>query len=155
GVDTPNHFYSYSFEPNNGWSHFFAKREELWRYFEDVAAKHSLRARTRFNHEVVSATYQEEGARWMVVVRNSLGELETLYARVVISAVGVLSRPKWPAIEGLDEFRGPKLHSGAWDSSFDWRGRRIALIGTGASGHQIAPRIAPDVAKLTVFQRSP
>lgn len=155
GVDTPNHFYSYSFEPNNGWSHYFAKREELWRYFEDVAARHALEARTRFNHEVVSATYQEDGARWQVVVRNSLGELETLYARVVISAVGVLSRPKWPAIEGLDEFKGPKLHSGAWDRSFDWRGQRIALIGTGASGHQIAPTIAPDVAKLTIFQRSP
>jgi 4-hydroxyacetophenone monooxygenase len=155
GVDTPNHFYSYSFEPNNRWSHFFAKRDELWRYFEDVAAKHSLQARTRFNHEVVSATYQEEAARWMVVVRNSVGELETLYARVVISAVGVLSRPKWPDIPGLDTFRGAKLHSGAWDRNFDWRGKRIALIGTGASGHQIAPSIAPDVAKLTILQRSP
>jgi 4-hydroxyacetophenone monooxygenase len=155
GVDTPNHFYSYSFEPNNRWSHFFAKREELWRYFEDIAAKHSLQGRTRFNHEVVSATYQDDGARWMVVVRNALGELEVLYARVVISAVGVLSRPKWPDIEGLDTFQGAKLHSGAWDGSFDWRGKRIALIGTGASGHQIAPTIAPDVAQLTIFQRSP
>jgi 4-hydroxyacetophenone monooxygenase len=155
GVDTPNHFYSYSFEPNNDWSHFFAKREELWRYFEDIARKHSLRARTRFNHDVVSATYHEDEGRWSVVVRNSLGELETLRARVVISAVGVLSRPKWPDIEGLDTFRGPKLHSGAWDRSFDWRAQRVALIGTGASGHQIAPTIAPDVAQLTIFQRSP
>jgi 4-hydroxyacetophenone monooxygenase len=155
GVDTPNHFYSYSFEPNNEWSHFFAKREELWRYFENVAAKHSLHARTRFNHEVVSATYREDEARWSVVVRNSFGELETLLARVVISAVGVLSRPKWPDIEGLDSFAGPKLHSGAWDRGFDWRAKRVALIGTGASGHQIAPTIAPDVAQLTIFQRSP
>jgi 4-hydroxyacetophenone monooxygenase len=155
GVDTPNHFYSYSFEPNNEWSHFFAKREELWRYFEDVAAKHSLHARTRFNREVVSATYREDEARWSVVVRNSLGELETLHARIVISAVGVLSRPKWPEIEGLDAFRGTKLHSGAWDRSFDWRGQRVALIGTGASGHQIAPTIATGVAQLTIFQRSP
>jgi 4-hydroxyacetophenone monooxygenase len=155
GVDTPNHFYSYSFEPNNGWSHFFAKREELWRYFEDVAAKHSLRARTRFNHEVVSATYLEDEARWAVVVRNPLGELESLHARIVISAVGVLSRPKWPDIKGLDTFRGPKLHSGAWDRGFDWRGKRIALIGTGASGHQLAPTLAPEVARLAIFQRSP
>src|SRR5581483_2835569 len=155
GVDTPNHFYSYSFEPNNGWSHFFAKREELWRYFEDVAAKHSLPARTRFNHEVVAATYREDEALWTVVIRNPRGGLETLQTRIVISAVGVLSRPKWPDIEGLDTFRGPKLHSGAWDAHFDWRGRRVALIGTGASGHQIAPAIAPDVARLTILQRSP
>lgn len=155
GVDTPNHFYSYSFEPTSAWSHFFAKRDELWRYFEEVAARYALHAHTRFHHEVVSASYDEADQRWSVVIRDSKGDLETLKARVVISAVGVLSTPKWPDIEGWETFRGPKIHSGAWDSSFDWRGRRIALIGTGASAHQIAPTIAPDVEQLTIFQRSP
>ncbi|MBY8821532.1 flavin-containing monooxygenase [Sphingomonas colocasiae] len=155
GVDTPNHFYSYSFEPNNDWSHFFAKRDELWRYFEDVADRHRLRPHTRFGTEVISATYDETSARWTVVFRERDGATETVTARVVISAVGVLNRPKWPEIEGLESFGGTLLHSGAWDPDFDWRGKRIAMIGTGASGHQIAPTIAPDVAELTIFQRSP
>lgn len=155
GVDTPNHFYSYSFEPNYDWSHFYAKRDELWRYFETIADRHSLRPHIRLSTEVVSAAWDEAAARWTVVSRGSDGVSRTDTARIVISAVGILSRPKWPEIEGLECFVGAKLHSGAWDSAFDWRGKRVALIGTGASGHQMGPTLAPDVAKLSIFQRSP
>lgn len=155
GVDTPNHFYSYSFEPEHDWSHFFAKRDELWQYFESVAARHKLQDHTLFGTEVLSAVFDERDARWTVRLRGPDGAVTQRSARIVISAVGVLSRPKWPDIEGIDTFAGPKLHSGSWDPTFDWRNKKIAVVGAGASAHQIVPAIAPDVDRLTVFQRSP
>lgn len=155
GVDTPNHFYSYSFEPAHEWSHFFAKRDELWSYFEQVAARYALSDHTLFGTEVLAAQFDDRAARWKVTLRGPDGAAREQSARIVISAVGVLSRPKWPEIEGSEHFTGPKLHSGAWDPEFDWRGKRIAVIGTGASAHQIVPTVAPDVARLGVFQRSP
>ena len=155
GVDTPNHFYSYAFEPNHDWSHYFAKRDELWRYFERVADKYDLRAQIRFSTEVIEARFDEVDAHWHITARREGGEIFELSARVLISAVGVLNRPKPPDIEGLASFAGPAFHTAEWDRTFDWRGKRVAMIGTGASGHQVGPTIAPDVARLMIFQRSP
>jgi 4-hydroxyacetophenone monooxygenase len=155
GVDTPNHFYSYAFEPNHDWSHFFAKREELWKYFERVADKYDLRKHIRLGTEVRDARYDEEDALWRVTAQSADGALHQLAARVLVSAVGVLNRPKLPDIEGLASFAGPAFHTAQWDRDFDWRGKRVAMIGTGASGHQVGPSIAPDVERLTIFQRSP
>lgn len=155
GVDTPNHFYSYSFEPDHEWSHFFAKRDELWDYFRNVAARHDLMAHIRFGTEVEALDYDAATGRWAVRTRHSGGTLESVDAAFVISAVGILNRPKWPDIPGLDDFAGPLLHTAQWDRDFDWRGKRVGLLGTGASGHQLGPTIAPDVEKLTIFQRSP
>lgn len=154
GVDTPNHFYSFSFEPDHDWSEFFAKRDELWRYFERVADKYGLRDRIRFGREVQSATFDETTGKWQVIAHGPGGE-ETHEADLFITAVGFLNRPKLPEIEGRETFKGPAFHTAQWDQSFDWRGKRVALIGTGASGHQVGPSIAPDVEHLTIFQRSP
>ena len=155
GVDTPNHFYSYAFEPNHDWPHYFAKRDELWRYFEGVADKYDLRSHIRFITEVIEARFDEADALWRITARRESGEPFALSARVLISAVGVLNRPKPPDIEGLASFSGPAFHTAEWDRTFDWRGKRVAMIGTGASGHQVGPAIAPDVARLMIFQRSP
>lgn len=155
GVDTPNHFYSYSFEPNHNWSHFFANREELWRYFEGVADKHDLRRRTYFNTEVTACAYDAERKRWTVTARRVDGSTFDLEANAVMSAVGILNRPKLPDLPGRDSFAGPSVHTGQWDPAFDWHGKRIAMIGTGASGHQVGPTIAADVERLMIFQRSP
>ena len=155
GVDTPNHFYSYSFAPNHGWSHFFAKRKELWGYFEDVADRYDLRRHVQFNTEAVSTVFDDESGTWSVTTRAADGALTTVTASAVIAAVGILNRPKLPNIAGLDSFNGPVLHTGQWDPDFDWRGKRIGMIGTGASGHQVGPTIAADVSQLTIFQRSP
>ncbi len=154
GVDTPNHFYSFSFEPDHEWSEFFAKRDELWRYFERVADKYGLRDRIRFGREVESATFDETTGKWQVIAHGPGGK-ETHEADLFITAVGFLNRPKLPEIEGRETFKGPAFHTAQWDQSFDWRGKRVALIGTGASGHQVGPSIAPDVEHLTIFQRSP
>jgi 4-hydroxyacetophenone monooxygenase len=155
GVDTPNHFYSYAFEPNHDWSHFFAKRDELWNYFERVADKYDLRKHIRLGIEVLDAGYDEANATWRVTAQTADGTQHTLSARVLVSAVGVLNRPKLPDIAGLNSFAGPAFHTAQWDRNFDWRGKRVAMIGTGASGHQVGPTIAPDVARLTILQRSP
>ena len=100
------------------------------------------------------AEWNDEDATWAVAVRNPDGSRETLTARAVISAVGQLNRPNIPAIAGIDDFAGPTFHSARWDHSVDIAGKRVAMIGAGASGFQIAPTIAPDVEHLTVFQRT-
>ncbi len=155
GVDTPNHFYSYSFEPNHDWSHFYAKRDELWKYFEGVADKHDLRRHTHFGVEVTACRFDDATQRWTVTARRADASEYELEANAVLSAVGILNRPKLPDIPGRASFAGTALHTAQWDPAFDWRGKRIAMIGTGASGHQVGPTIAPDVAHLTIFQRSP
>ncbi|MAA74608.1 MAG: monooxygenase [Salinisphaeraceae bacterium] len=151
GVDTPNHFYSFSFEPNPDWSWFFARQGEISQYLSDVAAKHRLAANTRFGVEVEAARFDEIHNCWQLTLDNG----ECLSANVVVSAVGVLNRPKWPDIPGREAFTGPAMHTAAWQEDFNWRGQRIGLIGTGASGQQVGPRLAPDAGRLTVFQRSP
>jgi 4-hydroxyacetophenone monooxygenase len=149
-----NHFYCYSFEPSDHWTEYFAQQPELQRYFHDVVDRHHLAANIRFNTEVISAVWDEATSQWGVTVLNPNGTTETLAARAVISAVGQLNRPKLPDIAGADTFAGPSFHSARWDHSVDYRGKKVAMIGAGASGFQIAPTIAPDVAQLTVFQRT-
>jgi 4-hydroxyacetophenone monooxygenase len=155
GVDTPNHFYSFAFEPNHEWSHYFAKRDELWTYFERVADKYALRPHIRFGREVTAATFDEARAIWRVTARTAGGAVETAEAPILISAVGALNRPKLPEIAGRERFAGPAFHTAQWPRDFDWRNQHVAMIGTGASGHQVGPSIAPEVAQLTIFQRSP
>jgi len=153
GVDTPNHIYSYSFAKAD-WTRYFALREEIQAYFVDVSHRFGVRPCIRFNTSVDSAVYDEEALDWKVTVTDREGRTEALRAKVVISAVGLLNVPKMPAIPGLDIFAGPCFHSARWPQGLDVRGKRVAVIGNGASAMQIVPAIAPEVARLTVFQRS-
>jgi len=155
GVDTPNHFYSYSFDLNHEWSHFFAKRDELWAYFERATDTYGIREHIVFATEVASATYDDAAGTWDVVTRDAGGAVKHLMARAVISAVGVLNRPKVPEIPGRETFAGTALHTAQWQEGLDLAGKRVIMVGTGASGQQVGPTIAPDVAKLTILQRSP
>lgn len=150
-VDVANHFYCYSFEPSNHWDHFFAEQPELRQYFRDVVDRHGLEPFIRWNTEMVSAKWDD--GMWTVTVR-SAGGTETLRANAVITAVGQLNRPHIPEFRGAESFEGPKFHSAAWDHRVDVTGKRVALIGAGASGFQIAPAIADKVEHLTVFQRT-
>lgn len=153
-VDVANHFYCYSFEPNNAWTHYFAEQPELQSYFATVLEKYQLGEHVRWQTEVTAATWDEDADRWTVSLRSADGTTTTLRARAVISAVGQLNRPHIPEFAGADTFAGPSFHSAAWDHSVDLTGKRVALIGAGASGFQIAPAIADTVGQLTVFQRS-
>lgn len=150
-VDVANHFYCYSFEPSNHWEHFFAEQHELRQYFRDVVDRHDLEPNIRWNTEVVSAAWDD--GMWNVTVRSAAGT-ETLRANAVITAVGQLNRPQIPEFPGAETFAGPAFHSAAWDHDVDVTGKRVALIGAGASGFQIAPAIADKVEHLTVFQRT-
>jgi len=153
-VDVGNHFYCYSFEPSDHWTEYFAQQPELQGYFESVMHKHGVEPHIRFETEVVGASWDEGSATWTVRARQADGTELTLVARAVISAVGQLNRPNVPAIDGQDTFAGPAFHSARWDHSVDLTGKRVAMIGAGASGFQIAPAIADEVAQLTVFQRT-
>jgi 4-hydroxyacetophenone monooxygenase len=156
GVDTPNHFYSYSFEPNHHWSEFYSKRDELQAYFENCADRYDLRRRIRFGTEVEQARYDSARSIWTLVACDRAGLRSQAEFDAVVCAVGQLNRPRMPEIAGMPDFRGPLVHSATWDpAEHPAKGRRVALVGTGASAIQIAPAIAAEVAHLSIFQRSP
>ncbi|GAB3291364.1 flavin-containing monooxygenase [Parahaliea aestuarii] len=154
-VDVPGHSYSYSFEPNHEWSCHFPLADEIRAYFDRCAADYGVKEHTRFNTEVEAARWDEDSATWQVTVVDGNGERDTLTARAVISAVGQLNRPKLPEIDGIDTFNGPLFHSGAWPKGLDLAGKKVAVIGSGASAFQIIPELAETASELTVFQRSP
>lgn len=148
--DVPSHVYSYSFELNPGWTEGYAKQPEIHAYLRRVAEKHGLLPHIRYGAEVQGAAWDEGAGEW---------ELETpiggFRARFLIPATGPLSEPAIPDLPGLESFRGKTFHSGAWDHEHDLSGERVAVVGTGASAIQIVPQIQPQVAELTLFQRTP
>ena len=148
--DVPSHLYSFSFEPNPNWSRVFARQAEIHQYLQHCAKKYGLLPSIRFGCEVAQARFQEELALWTVTLSTG----ETLQAHHVVTATGQLSRPVFPKLEGMDQFKGHVCHSALWDHSHDLTGQRVAVIGTGASAIQFVPAIAGQVGKLTVFQRS-
>jgi 4-hydroxyacetophenone monooxygenase len=154
-VDTPNHFYSYSFRLNPEWDYYFARRNEIFRYIKTCYAEMNIAEHVRFREEVVAATWDARRALWAVRVRRADGSEYLIEANAVVSATGLLNRPSCPNIPGMDDFKGPIFHSARWDHSVDFAGKRVVMIGTGASGLQIGPNNAPLVEKLTIFQRSP
>ena len=154
GVDTPSHLYSFSFAKND-WARYFSAAADIRRYLENVAAGLGEGCEIRLGTEVLRAAYQPAGQEWQVDLRGPDGHVRQERASVVISAVGALNRPVLPRIEGLDRFRGPSFHTARWPADLDLRGKRVAVIGTGASAMQIVPAIKDTVAELTIFQRSP
>ncbi len=151
-VDTPNHLYSYSFEPNHDWPDFYSRGDVLLGYFQRFADSHDLRRHIRFNTRVESAVWDAASSRWQV--RANKGAI-ALSADILVSAVGQLNEPSTPDIAGRESFAGPAFHSARWDASVDLAGKRVAVIGTGASAFQFVPEIASSVAHLDVYQRTP
>jgi cation diffusion facilitator CzcD-associated flavoprotein CzcO len=149
--DVPSHLYSYSTECNPDWSRMYPTQVEIWDYLRACADKHRLGPVIRFNTEVREAVFDETAGFWRV--GTAAGEAFT--ARIVVSGMGGLSRPEIPALPGLDRFEGPTFHSARWNSAFDPQGKRVAVVGTGASAIQFVPQIAPVVDRLHLFQRTP
>jgi cation diffusion facilitator CzcD-associated flavoprotein CzcO len=147
--DVQSHLYSFSFAPNPNWTRLFARQPEIRAYLEDIADRYRLRDRIRFGATVTGAEW--DGARWTV----RLADGGTVRARAVIWGTGPLHEPSIPEMEGLDRFTGTVFHSARWDHDHDLSGRRVAVIGTGASAIQFVPQIAQRVASLTLFQRTP
>ncbi|WP_395332015.1 NAD(P)/FAD-dependent oxidoreductase [Novosphingobium sp. BL-8H] len=154
GVDTPSHFYSYSWEIWPDWQHYHPHGADMQRYMLAIADKYELRADTQFGTKVETLVYDEIDAVWRVSVRKQDGTVEILVANAVINGHGPVNRFKWPDIAGLDEFQGTLVHTAAWPDDLDLRGKRVGVIGTGASSAQLVGAIAPEVSELTVFQRT-
>lgn len=148
--DVPSPFYSYSFEPNPRWPHRFSRQPAILDYIRHVAEKYDVRRHIRFGTEVVGAAFDESTGKWTV----ELDAGEPVVVDVLVSAVGQLSRPALPRIDGLETFGGDSFHSAQWNHDIDLTGKRVAVIGTGASAIQFVPEIQPRVASLTVFQRT-
>jgi len=145
--DVPSNLYSYSFEAKPDWSETFPSQPELWEYLRRIVLKYHLGDYLRFEHEVTSARW--DGRRWLVTTGKA-----TFAARYLITAVGALVEPSLPDIPGIEAFRGTIMHSARWDQSWQATGRRVAVVGTGASAIQIVPSIQPDAQHVTVFQRT-
>ena len=154
-VDVPNHFYSYSFAQTSEWPQYFSTQEVLLDYFRACADEFEIRPHVRFEAEVVDITWSDADAVWQVTVRGVDGATEVVTANAVVSAVGQLNRPKLPDIPGRDRFAGESFHSARWDPAVELAGKRVAIIGTGASAAQFIPPVADAAGHLTVFQRTP
>lgn len=149
-VDIPSTTYSYWFEPKPDWSRLFAPGAEVKQYAADVADKYDVRRHMRFNTTVEGAQWDEEAAVWRVALAGG----ETLTARFLITATGFLSQPRMPDIPGIASFEGKVVHTTEWDHDYRYQGRRIAVIGTGASAVQVVPELAKQAEELTVYQRT-
>ncbi|MBV9319894.1 MAG: NAD(P)/FAD-dependent oxidoreductase [Mycobacterium sp.] len=150
-VDIPSFSYQFSFEQRPDWSRTYAPGTELKAYAEHCVDKYNIRPRIRFNTKVLAADFDDERALWRVQTDPG-GDIT---ARFLINASGVLTVPKLPDIDGVDSFSGVTMHTARWDHDQDLAGKRVAVIGTGASAVQVIPQIAPIVDQLTVFQRTP
>jgi cation diffusion facilitator CzcD-associated flavoprotein CzcO len=158
-VDIPSFSYQFSFEQSPRWSRTYAPGHELKAYAEHCVDKYGIRSRIRFNTKVLSAEFDDERSLWRVQIDPGVGAPPAcggeLTARFLISASGVLTVPNLPDIDGVDSFAGITMHTARWDHTQDLAGKRVAVIGTGASAVQVIPEIAPIVSQLTVFQRTP
>ncbi|TMK99185.1 MAG: NAD(P)/FAD-dependent oxidoreductase [Actinobacteria bacterium] len=150
-VDIPSFSYQFSFEKRSDWSRVYAPGKELKAYAEHCVDKYGLRERIRLNTKVVGASFDERTNVWRIETAGG----GSVTARFVIGATGVFSQPKPPAIAGYESFAGTNMHTARWNHDVDLRGKRVAIIGTGASAIQVIPAIAPVVDRLTVFQRTP
>ena len=148
--DIPSHLYSYSFEPSHDWARKYGQQPEIESYVDHCARKYRVHEHIRFGHEAEGADFDEATGRWRIRISGG-GELE---ARFLVAATGQLSLPADPKVPGLDAFDGKVFHSARWDHDYDLNGKRVAVVGTGASAIQFVPKIAPRVERMHIFQRS-
>ncbi|WP_410650644.1 flavin-containing monooxygenase [Amycolatopsis sp. cmx-4-54] len=149
--DIPSHMYSFSFEQNPGWSRAYSPQPEIWQYMRDVAAKYDLHRFIRFGQEMTGARWDADENRWHVASKSG----DEFVAPALVAGVGALHLPQIPKLPGIERFKGRAFHSAQWEHDYDLTGKRVAVVGTGASAIQFVPRIAKDVAELTLFQRTP
>ncbi|WP_069167955.1 flavin-containing monooxygenase [Nocardia altamirensis] len=150
--DIPSRLYSYSFAPNPGWSHTYSGSDEILGYIETMAAEFGLGPHFRFGHNVTGIVFDEPTGRWAISIE---GRADTVHARTVVLASGPLANASFPNIRGIEEYTGHKIHSARWDHDYDFTGKKVAVVGTGASAVQIIPELVDKAASVKVFQRTP
>lgn len=149
--DIPSRLYSYSFAPNPDWSRTYSGSAEILAYIERMVDSSGIAPHIRFDHNVTGMSYDADAGEWTV----SLDGREPVRARAVVGASGPLANADFPKIPGIDSYRGHKIHSARWDHSYDFAGKRVAVIGTGASAVQIIPELVKTAQSVKVFQRTP
>ena len=149
GCDVPSALYSFSFAPSYEWSNLFAKQPEILNYLEKVVQIFQLQEKILLNHELLDATWQEKQQCWKL--QTSQGEF---WAKTVVFGTGPITEPSMPKLKGIESFQGEIFHSARWNHDYDLTGKRVAVIGTGASAIQFVPQIQPLVKQLYVFQRT-
>ena len=148
--DIPSHLYSFSFAPNPHWSRAYSRQPEIWEYLRGCARRFGVTPHIRFNHALEMATWEEADEQWRIETTGG-----TFTARVLISGMGALSEPSIPPVAGLDKFKGTWFHSATWNHEHELKGKKVAVVGTGASAIQFVPRIQPEVGQLYLYQRTP
>lgn len=148
--DIPSHLYSLSFAPRSDWSRLYPRQPEIAAYLKDLVKEHDLADRLRLDTRVTRVVWDEAASLWRVETDRGV-----LQARVLVPAVGGLHEPALPGLSGLETFEGKSFHTARWDHDCDLTGKRVGIVGTGASAVQIVPEIARQVAQLTLFQRTP
>lgn len=153
-VDVSTFLYQFKFEDNYPWESYYAPRDELQKYANYIVEKYGLRDRMSFNTKLTSATWLESERKWKITLEKAGGEQEELKSNAIISASGLFNTPKLPDIPGIGKYTGKMFHTTAWDHGFDYSGKKVALIGTGSTGLQLARGVALKAGHLTVFQRT-
>lgn len=154
GCDTSSHMYCYSFDPNLQWTKWFAKGQENHRYLMSLVEKYDLKANIKLGCEVKEAVWDEKNSKWVVEYVQD-GKTRNITSDVYVSCVGMLSNPNVPNVEGRETFKGTQMHTSRFKPATELKGKRIALVGTGASGMQIGPELAKVAKELTIFQSTP
>lgn len=149
GCDVPSALYSFSFAPSHKWSHLFAKQPEILSYLEDVATQFDLYKNIEFNHELISAKWDQAQGIWNLETSKGVYQ-----AKTVIFTTGPITEPSMPKLKGIESFKGEMFHSARWNHDYDLTGKRVAVIGTGASAIQFIPQVQPLAKELFVFQRT-
>ncbi|KAG8158662.1 hypothetical protein KVR01_011784 [Diaporthe batatas] len=154
GCDVPAHSYTFSFEPNPDWSGFYVPAPEILAYMEAFADKYGLRQFIQLDTTVLGAEWDDATGEWVVELKRRDGTQFTDRCNVLINGSGPLNKWKMPDIPGLETYKGQICHSSNWDPAFDWKDKRVAVIGSGASGVQVTPQLANGSKSLTLFARS-
>ncbi|KAF6228775.1 hypothetical protein HO173_011622 [Letharia columbiana] len=151
--DVPSHSYTLTFEPNPEWSGFYAFGSEIQAYFQKFYEKYELQPYMKFDTKVLSAVWHEDKGEWKVELEKG-GEKFTDWCNVLINGSGPINKWKWPVIEGIETYKGTLAHTANWSSNIDWKGKRVAVIGSGSSSVQVVPQLAEGCESLTVFARN-
>ncbi|MGW9131906.1 flavin-containing monooxygenase [Streptomyces sp. NPDC055681] len=154
-VDTPSLYYSFSYELNPDWTHFYPAGWQYQAYLQRVVERYSLREKISFGTDVTELRWDEAAQRWELTLRAADGTVSTTSAAAVVTAAGFLNRPSVPDVPGRADFAGDQFHTAEWDAKVPLSGRRVAVVGAGATAVQVVPSIIDDVAELAFFQRQP
>lgn len=154
--DIPSHLYTFTFDPNPNWSHYFAYGPEIQKYFEDFADRHGSRQYMKLNSRVLECKWDENEAVWHITVQDTkTGQCWKDWAHCVVNGTGILNTWKWPDVDGLHDFEGPLMHSAAWNHDVDFNNKTVGVIGTGSTSVQIVPQLQKICKEVQVYMRSP